>query len=114
MTHDRSEGDCLELTQETICQILGVRRESVTQAAMALQDAGLIQYRRGRIKVLARAGLEQVACECYAVVKREYERLLPTNPAAPAVSPPSTDAVRPHAHPQYLAEPAERELCIAW
>jgi hypothetical protein len=56
--------------------MLGVRREGVTEAALALQRAGLIRYQRGHITVLDRAGLEQRTCECYAVVRKEYERLL--------------------------------------
>ena len=55
----------------------GVRREGVTETAGKLQDAGLIEYRRGHIKVIDRARLEQRTCECYAVVKNEYDRLLP-------------------------------------
>jgi Mn-dependent DtxR family transcriptional regulator len=65
------------MTQELIASMLGVRREGVTEAAGQLQQAGLIQYRRGHIKVLDRRRLEQRACECYAVVKKEYDRLLP-------------------------------------
>ncbi len=65
------------MTQELISNMLGVRREGVTEAAISLQRAGLIDYARGRIKVLNRAGLEQRSCECYAVVKAEYDRLLP-------------------------------------
>jgi Mn-dependent DtxR family transcriptional regulator len=61
--------------------MLGVRREGVTAAALKLQSAGLIRYARGRVRVLDRAGLEQRTCECYAVVKREYDRLLPDEPA---------------------------------
>jgi Mn-dependent DtxR family transcriptional regulator len=61
--------------------MLGVRREGVTEGAMKLQHAGLIRYARGRISVLDRAGLEKRTCECYAVVKKEYERLLPGKPA---------------------------------
>jgi Mn-dependent DtxR family transcriptional regulator len=57
--------------------MLGVRRESVTEAAFKLQQAGLISYARGRISVLDRSGIEKRTCECYMVVKREYERLLP-------------------------------------
>ena len=74
---DRLPSDELVMTQELIANMLGVRREGVTEAAGQLQRAGLIQYRRGRITVLDRKGLEQRACECYAVVKREYDRLLP-------------------------------------
>ena len=64
------------MTQDLIANMLGVRREGVTQAAGDLQNAGLISYRRGHIKVLNRPGLERRTCECYAVVKTEYERLL--------------------------------------
>ncbi|QOC24221.1 Crp/Fnr family transcriptional regulator [Wenzhouxiangella sp. AB-CW3] len=67
----------LQLTQEQIAHSLGVRREGVTEAAGRLQKAGLIEYRRGRINVINRAGLERVCCECYKTVKRETERLLP-------------------------------------
>lgn len=72
---DRLEGIHLVMTQELIANMLGVRREGVTEAALKLQRAGLIQYARGRITVLDRAGLETRSCECYAVVKREYDRL---------------------------------------
>jgi Mn-dependent DtxR family transcriptional regulator len=65
------------MTQELIANMLGVRREGVTAAAGHLQDAGLIDYRRGHITVIDRAGLEKRTCECYAVVKKEYDRLLP-------------------------------------
>ena len=65
------------MTQELIANMLGVRREGVTEAAGHLQKDGLISYRRGRIKVLNRDGLEKRSCECYAVVKAEYDRLLP-------------------------------------
>ena len=74
---DRLQGDELVMTQELIANMLGVRREGVTEAALKLQSAGLIRYARGRITVLDRAGLEQRTCECYAVVKKEYDRLLP-------------------------------------
>ena len=74
---DRLPGDELLMTQELIANMLGVRREGVTEGAMKLQNAGLIRYARGRILVLDRAGLENRTCECYAVVKREYDRLLP-------------------------------------
>ncbi len=74
---DRLEGDELVMTQELIGNMLGVRREGVTTAALKLQAAGLIRYARGRMRVLDRAGLEERTCECYAVVKREYDRLLP-------------------------------------
>jgi CRP-like cAMP-binding protein len=74
---DRLASDELVMTQELIANMLGVRREGVTEAAGHLQQAGLIHYRRGRITVVDRKGLEQRACECYAVVKKEYGRLLP-------------------------------------
>jgi CRP-like cAMP-binding protein len=74
---DRLQGDELVMTQELMANMLGVRREGVTEAALNLQRAGLIRYTRGHISVLDRAGLEQRTCECYAVVKREYDRLLP-------------------------------------
>lgn len=74
---DRLEGDELVMTQELIANMLGVRREGVTESALKLQKAELIQYARGHITVLNRAGLERRTCECYQVVRREYERLLP-------------------------------------
>jgi CRP-like cAMP-binding protein len=74
--------DCLEsneivMTQELIANMLGVRRQGVTEAAGLLHKSGILEYRRGRITVLDRGALERRSCECYAVVKREYERLLP-------------------------------------
>jgi CRP-like cAMP-binding protein len=75
---DRLEGDELVMTQELIANMLGVRREGVTEGALGLQKSGLIKYQRGHITVLDRPGLEKRTCECYAVVKREYDRLLPT------------------------------------
>jgi CRP-like cAMP-binding protein len=74
---DRLETNELVMTQELIANMLGVRREGVTEAAGKLQGAGLIRYRRGRIAVLDRPGLEARSCECYQVVKKEFERLLP-------------------------------------
>lgn len=74
---DRLDSLELVMTQELIANMLGVRREGVTEAAGHLQQAGLIQYRRGRITVLDRKGLEKRTCECYEVVKGEYDRLLP-------------------------------------
>ena len=74
---DRLRGEDLVMTQELIADMLGVRREGVTESALKLQRAGLIRYARGHISVLDRAGLESRTCECYAVVKREYARLLP-------------------------------------
>lgn len=74
---DRLASSEIRMTQERIAQLLGVRREGVTEAAGKLQAAGLMEYSRGRIRVLDRGGLEQRVCECYAVVRDEYERLLP-------------------------------------
>ena len=74
---DRLPGNELLMTQDLIANMLGVRREGVTEAAHKLQLAGLIAYRRGHIKVLDRPALEKRSCECYAVVKHEYDRLLP-------------------------------------
>jgi len=78
---DRLQGDELVMTQELIANMLGVRREGVTEAALNLQRVGLIRYARGRISVLDRAALEKRTCECYAVVKTEYDRLLPAKRA---------------------------------
>lgn len=78
---DRLEVNELVMTQELIANMLGVRREGVTEAALELQRLGLIRYARGHIKVLDRPGLERRACECYAVVKKEYDRLLPDRTA---------------------------------
>jgi CRP-like cAMP-binding protein len=72
---DRLPSNELVMTQELIANMLGVRREGVTEAALNLQRAGLIRYQRGRITVLDRPGLEHRTCECYAVVRKEYERL---------------------------------------
>lgn len=77
LTLDRLPSNELTLTQELIASMLGVRREGVTEAAGHLQQAGLINYRRGHITVLERSGLEKLACECYQVVKTEFDRLLP-------------------------------------
>ncbi len=74
---DRFNGNELRMTQELIANMLGVRREGVTTAALKLQKSGLIKYSRGLIHILDRKGLEARSCECYGVVKKEYERLLP-------------------------------------
>ena len=78
---DRLQGAELIMTQELIANMLGVRREGVTDGALKLQKAGLIRYARGHITILDREGLESRTCECYAVVKREYDRLLPATRA---------------------------------
>jgi CRP-like cAMP-binding protein len=74
---DRLPSNDLRLTQETIANMLGVRREGVTEAAGKLQNLGVIEYSRGHIRVLNRQRLEHLSCECYQVVKRETDRLLP-------------------------------------
>src|ERR1700693_4245406 len=79
---DRLPGNELVMTQELIANMLGVRREGVTEGALKLQQAGLIRYARGHITVLDRDGLEKRSCECYAVVKKEYDRLLPVKLAS--------------------------------
>jgi len=81
LSHDRLSSNTLIMTQELIANMLGVRREGVTEAAGALQDAGLIRYSRGRITIVDRPGLERRSCECYDVVRRESDRLLPDMPA---------------------------------
>ncbi len=91
---DRIEGDELVMTHELIANMLGVRREGVTEAALKLQVAGLIRYARGHISVLNRGALEERSCECYAVVKREYDRLLP-EPAWALASEADSAAERP-------------------
>jgi CRP-like cAMP-binding protein len=77
---DRRESLELHMTQVLIARLLGVRREGVTEAALRLQQLGLIRYARGHIMVLDRPGLERRSCECYGVVKQEYDRLLSTPP----------------------------------
>jgi CRP-like cAMP-binding protein len=79
---DRLQNNELIMTQELIANMLGVRREGVTEGALKLQQAGLISYSRGRITVLNRPGLEERTCECYRVVKSEYDRLLPATEAS--------------------------------
>lgn len=77
MTHDRVTGDQFALTQEFLGQMLGVARHSVNQAEQALQERGCITYTRGRITVLDRPALERAACECYPIIRAEFDRLLP-------------------------------------
>jgi CRP-like cAMP-binding protein len=77
LSHDRLDCDVLKMTQELIADMLGVRREGVTEAAGKLQAAGLIRYSRGKITILDRPGLEARVCECYQVVRKEFRRLLP-------------------------------------
>ena len=79
---DRLPGDELNMTHELAANLLGVRREGITVSAHKLQEKGLIRYSRGHIEVLDREGLEEKACECYAIAKKEYRRLLPVRLAA--------------------------------
>ena len=95
MSLDRLPSDELVMTQELIANMLGVRRESVTEAAGNLQRAGLIRYHRGHITVIDRAGLEARVCECYSVVKKEFQRLLPEFMAPQATTHKSQDLKRP-------------------
>src|ERR1043166_4232231 len=84
LSHDRLDSDELAMTQELIANMLGVRREGVSGSAGRLQERGLISYVRGRIKILDRRGLEAAVCECYKVVKDEYDRLLGQESPFPA------------------------------
>src|SRR5512141_1779277 len=76
MMHDRAEGEALTYTHEFLSHILGANHKSVTMAAQALQTAGLISYRRGKIQIVDRAGLEKASCECYAIVKARFDAFL--------------------------------------
>lgn len=76
MMHDRAEGETLPYTHEFLSHMLGANRKSVTLAAQSMQAAGLISYRRGKIEVLDRAGLEKASCECYAVVRERFDAFL--------------------------------------
>jgi CRP-like cAMP-binding protein len=76
MTHDRVNGDEFALTHEFLSKMLGVRRAGVSVAAGILQKAGVIKYSRGRIKIVDREGLEGISCECYRIVREEFDRLL--------------------------------------
>ncbi|MCR5876904.1 helix-turn-helix domain-containing protein [Phenylobacterium sp. J426] len=79
-THDRAGTDLIRMTQESLAQMLGVQRTTVTTVARQLQDDGLIEYRRGRIQVLDRDGLRLRSCECYEVVEDHFQHLLPNVP----------------------------------
>lgn len=75
-THDRSGSNQFQLTQDYLSQLLGVRRSSINEVGVSLQQSGLLRYRRGRIEILNRAGLEASSCECYFRIKQEYDRLI--------------------------------------
>ena len=79
---DRLQGTEMVMTQQLIANMMGVPRDGATEGALRLQNAGLIDYTGGRIRVLDREGLEKRTCECYAVVRKEYDRLLPDKLAA--------------------------------
>jgi CRP-like cAMP-binding protein len=81
IVHDRVDGDVLHLTQEFLGQMLGTQRTTVNVTARTLQKAGLIKYSRGRITVVDRAGLEESACECYAIGRKHFDRLMSLSPA---------------------------------
>jgi hypothetical protein len=87
LTLDRLTNNDISMTQELLANMLGVRREGVTEAAGMLQAAGLIKYSRGHITVVDRAGIEARCCECYGVVKRETDRLLPQHTPSRGRSP---------------------------
>jgi CRP-like cAMP-binding protein len=76
MTHDRAGGDAFELTHHVLSQMLGVRRASVTEAALALSESGAIEYRRGLVTVLDRHALERASCECYGIIRSTFDQLL--------------------------------------
>ncbi|MFC3071114.1 Crp/Fnr family transcriptional regulator [Phenylobacterium soli] len=83
--HDRISTDTIALTQEFLADMLGVQRTTVTAVARALQEKGAIRYRRGVVDIIDRAALEAMTCECYGVIRRTYERLLPESQKASAV-----------------------------
>jgi CRP-like cAMP-binding protein len=99
---DRQADTVLTITHERIAGMLGVRREGITSAALKLQRAGLISYRRGHMQVLDRRGLEARSCECYGVVQKAYERLRSDSPGWPRTAPPCPPARLPRALPPSL------------
>jgi hypothetical protein len=82
MMHDRAEGEFLAYTHEFLSHMLGANRKSVTLAAQSMQAAGLISYRRGKIQIVDRPGLERASCECYAVVRERFDAFLTPPPTA--------------------------------
>ncbi len=103
---DRLPGNQLNMTQELIANMLGVRREAVTEAAGKLQAAGLIEYSRGHITIIDRPGVESRACECYATVKLEYDRIFLMKPELRVIN-------RPRPNPSTLRKRAEARLLQA-
>lgn len=109
MSFDRLPSEQMTTTQELIANMLGVRREGVTEAARNLQEAGLIRYSRGHITILDRIKLEEWVCECYSVVKRETDRLLQRKLAGPQSARRAIAAFRETSNPMYAsAQPAAR------
>lgn len=106
---DRLPGKQIHMTQELIASLLGVRREGVTEAAGKLQSAGLIQYSRGCINIIDRPGLEARACECYTVVKAEYDRLfqISPDPRLRSRTRPNPETVRSRAEARWMQTPPE-------
>jgi CRP-like cAMP-binding protein len=82
-TQDVVESDKIQLTQEALALMLGVQRTAVSQCAMALHERGLIEYSRGNIKILSRSGLEKCACECYEVVRRQFDKMAKSRGSIP-------------------------------
>lgn len=113
MSFDRLPSDELKTTQELIASMLGVRREGVTEAAIHLQEAGLIRYSRGHITILDRHKMEEWVCECYAVVRRETDRLLPRKPSGSYPARRNGAPFRETAKPMYAsAQPSARQRGI--
>jgi PAS domain-containing protein len=112
---DLLPGNQLNMTQELIANMLGVRREAVTEAAGKLQAAGLIEYSRGRINVMDRPGLETRSCECYSAVKAEYDRIfhLQSDVRGPGRPRPNPASVRKRAEARLLQSP-HPEPVTAW
>lgn len=106
MSLDRAQGCEVVATQEQIAHLLGARREGVTQAALRLHTLGLIHYRRGHILAPDHEGLERQACECYAVVKKEYDRLLPETVVTPEALSTAAAGIRQTTAPNNAPTPA--------
>ena len=101
MMHDRAEGETLSYTHEFLSHMLGANRKSVTLAAQSMQAAGLISYRRGKIQVVDRRGLEKASCECYAIVKERFDAFLM----------PPTTAGQSHVEKTSTCERVARHVC---
>jgi CRP-like cAMP-binding protein len=106
MSHDRVNGDEFLITHESLSQMLGVRRATVTEAASILQRAGLIAYRRGRLRIVDRGGLEEASCECYRAIRSEYERLIGRRVFPESAIPSGATNLFPVLHGRPLTRPA--------